>query len=219
MIRRQFLLRSGCALLGGASAVLAGCRGHQSATVLNDGHKDMVGTHAAGAETFKPLVDEAVGKLLARQSPGVQQVSANTPGPKRVCFVGVENKSSEEIGDFKAQLIEIIDNRVVESKVFQSISRRYVEAGLRASRVRADELFLPAKQREFLNAMEQAGQPFDYLLFASLTSGTTKSNGDYQRDYLLTLELVNLQTGAPDKECATIRKGYHNSMFGKHKHS
>ena len=34
--------------------------------VRNPGEADMVGSHTAGAETFKPLVEEAVSKLLAR---------------------------------------------------------------------------------------------------------------------------------------------------------
>ena len=59
------------------------------------------------------------------------------------------------------------------------------------------------------------GQPFDYLLFAKLTSGTTEKNANYQRDYLLTLEMVNVNTGDFDKESATIRKGYHRSRLGK----
>src|SRR5207248_9787359 len=105
--------------------------------------------------------------------------------------------------------------RIVESKVFQPISSRFIEAGLRQTRLRPDELFVPANQRQFLAVMEQQGQPFDFLLFASLTSGTRRSNGDYQRDYLLKLDLVNIQTGEPDKESATIRKGYHSSRIGK----
>ena len=60
---------------------------------------------------------------------------------------------------------------------------------------------------------EQMGQPFDYLLFASITSGTTCNNDKFQRDYLLTLETVNIQTGEPDKESATIRKAYTKSCF------
>lgn len=207
MNRRQFV---GCVGL-----LIVGCRNKQYAQVLRDDQHDMVGSHGAGAETFKPLIDEAVGKLLSRQAPCIQQASTPNPSPKRICFVGVENKSSEEIGDFKEQIVEIIDNRIVESKVFQPISRRFVQAGLVAARLRPDELFLPTQQRQFLAVMEQQGQPFDYLLFASITSGTTKSNGDYQRDYLLTLELVNLQTGAPDKESATIRKGYHQTKMGR----
>jgi hypothetical protein len=206
-------------VLGAVAVVEAGCPAHQYAHVLKDDQQDIVGTHAAGAETFKPLIDEAVGKLLARQEPWIQQTShvdpgQSAPGPKRICFVGLENKSAEELGDFKDQIVQIIDTKIVDSKVFQPISRKYVEAGLREARVRPDELFVPMHQRRFLGVMEQMGSPFDYLLFATLTSGTTTSNHDYQRDYLLTLELVNIQTGTPDKESATIRKGYHKTRVG-----
>jgi len=213
MDRRQFLGRAIAAVAGGTAVALGGCSGHQYAHVLKDSQHDMVGSHCAGAETYKPLIDEAVGKLLSRQT-HVEQASAPA-APKGICFVGVENKSAEELGDFKDQIREVIDNRIVESKVFQPISSRFIEAGLRQTRLRPDELFVPANQRQFLAVMEQQGQPFDFLLFASLTSGTTRSNGDYQRDYLLTLELVNIQTGEPDKESATIRKGYHSSRIGK----
>ncbi len=48
-----------------------------------------------------------------------------------------------------------------------------------------------------------------------LTSGTTESNHDYQRDYVLTLEVVDVQSGAYDKESAKVRKGYHKSRLGK----
>ena len=219
MDRRQFLGRAGAFLLGSGGLMLAGCRGHQQAQVLKDNKADMVGTHGAGAETFKPLIDDAVGKLLARQAHGVMQAAATEPaGCKRVCFVGVENKSAEELGDFKEQITQIIDTRIVESGAFQPISRRFVDTGLRATRLRPDELFLPASQRQFLAVMEQQGQPFDYLLFATLTSGTTRGNNDFQRDYLLTLELVNINTGHPDKESATIRKGYYKSRIGKMLH-
>jgi hypothetical protein len=63
--------------------------------------------------------------------------------------------------------------------------------------------------------LEQQGQPFEYFLFATITSGTTRDNSSYQRDYLLTLELTNIQTGQYDKESAKIRKGYHKSKLGK----
>lgn len=218
MNRRQFLGRTTALLGGGAMAFEAGCRGHQYAHVLKNDQQDLVGTHAAGAETFKPLIDEAVGKLLARQGcpPPIQTVSqpAAVPGPKRICFVGLENKSAEELHDFKDQICQIIDTRIVESKAFQPISPRFVAEGLKELRLRPEQLFMPANQRNFLAVMEQQGQPFDYLLFATLTSGTTVSNKDSQRDYLLTLELVNIHTGEPDKESATIRKGYHKSRLG-----
>jgi len=145
--------------------------------------------------------------------------SNHSSDPKKICFCGIENASAEELGDFKEQLYEIIDQQIVEAQVYDPISRRFVEAGLREGRLRPDELFLPNNQRTFVAIMEQHGNPFDYLLFAKLTSGTTRSNGsDYQRDYLLTLELVNIHNGSQQKTSEKIRKGYHKSVLGKIKH-
>src|SRR5262245_39586013 len=106
MLRRSFVVGSGIA---GLSVVLPACRGTQFARVIKSGEKEMIGSHQAGQETFRPLVDEAVTKLVSRhpQPPMMQQVALGPeplPPPKmRVCFVGVENKTAEEIGGFKEQ--------------------------------------------------------------------------------------------------------------------
>ena len=106
-----------------------------------------------------------------------------------------------------------------ESDAFEVINRKFVEAGLRQCGARPEDLFVPSHRRNFAAVMEQMQQPFDYLLYAKITSGTTRSNQkDYQRDYLLTLELIHMETGKTDKESAEIRKGYHKSKLGKVKH-
>jgi hypothetical protein len=223
MKRRQFLATGLVSWASGLCglAVLSGCRNHQYARVIKPGEHEMVGSHQAGSETFKPLVDEAVAKLLGRHAETPTQMSASPgeaarPGPKSICFIGVENKSSEELGDFKDQIYECIDSKILEgSHAFQSINRRFVDAGLRETRLRPDQLFIPTNMRTFTAYMEQQGQPFDYLLYAVLTSGTTRENKDYQRDYLLTLELVELRTGQTDKQSATISKGYHHSAASR----
>lgn len=181
----------------------------------------MVGSHTAGAETWEPLIQQTVGQLLGRQH-AVIVTSADATDPmakKRVCFAGIENKSSEEIGDFREQIYEKIDTCINESDEFEVITRKFVEAGLRQCGLKPDDLFVPGNLRMFTAAMEQFQQPFDYLLFGRITSGTTKSNNkDYQRDYLLTLELIHLQTGKSDKESAELRKGYHKTKAGKIRH-
>ena len=48
----------------------------------------------------------------------------------RPCFVAVENKSAEEIGDFKEQIYQLIDTQILESGVFQPVSKRYVDVAL-----------------------------------------------------------------------------------------
>ncbi len=183
----------------------------------------MVGSHSAGAETFNPLIDQAVGNLLGRcQLPQSQPIEnynvayAAQPAAagNRICFVGVENKSIEELGDFKDQIYQQIDTQVNRWDQYVMINKRFVDAGLRETRLRPDSLFVPNNMQLFSAAMAQMGQPLDYLLYATITSGTTENNASYQRDYLLTLELVNIHTGRYDKEDAKIRKGYHKSRVG-----
>jgi hypothetical protein len=216
MDRRAFLqLAGGCAVTSAFS--LTGCRGRQYSHILDEDDEDLVGSHEAGAAVYEPLVKEAVSKLLGDEIAGIQQARFNegTEQPKKVCFIGVENDGVEEIGDFKNQLFELIDASIVSAHAFDSISRRYVDAGLKETRIRPEELFLPRNQREFTMVLEQAGQPFDYMLFARLTTGTTRRNDDKQRDYLLTLELVNVHNGRHTKQQAKIRKGYHPSVLGR----
>jgi hypothetical protein len=216
MTRRRLAASLLCSALSLAGlSVQPGCRSHQYAHVLKDHQQDLVGSHEAGAETFNSLVDESVSKLLSRQAPPEAiEADSGEPLSKRICFVGVENYSSEDIGDFKDQLFEQIDSSVASSGQFQTISTRYVENGLRQLRLVPGDLMTPQNMRSFSAVMEQSGQPFDYLLFAKLTSGTTESNKSYQRDYLLTLEVVDLNTGRSDKESAKVRKGYHPSRVG-----
>lgn len=216
MDRRTFMARMGLAAWGCAQFAV-GCRGKQYAHVLQEGDANMVGSHTAGAETWEPLINESVGKVLGRQHAAVEQASASglPPGRRRICFVGVDNQSAEELGDFREQIYQKVDTCINASPEFECINRRFVAAGLRQCGLRPDDLFVPNNRRAFLAAMEQQQQSFDYLLFAVVTSGTTGSNKkDYQRDYLFTLELVDMESGHSDKESTQLRKGYHKSKIG-----
>lgn len=208
-------------LLAAFMTVFSGCRGRQHAHVLNGHDDDMIGSHEAGAETWKPLIDESVAKMLGRACTDIQAVSYTEPSGlpvRKVCFVGVENNSSEPVGDFREQIYEHIDAAIGRSDHFRMISRRYVEAAMSEIRCRPELLVLPEKQAELQAALARADQPFDFLLFAKITSGTTRSNKDYQRDYLLTLELLDIHSGESLKESASLRKGYHKSKLGELRH-
>jgi hypothetical protein len=216
MDRRRFLREAVTGVVGFGLLGSCGCRSRQTAQVLLPGEKDMVGSHTAGAETFKPLVEGAVARLLARHSTPVQQASFNgPPQAMRICFIGVENKSIEELADFKEQIYQLIDTRISQSGVYQAISRRFVDAGLQETRLRPDQLMVPQNMRTFAASLEQMGQPFDYLLYATITSGTTHDNKDYQRDYMLTLEMLDIRTGQYDKESEQLSKGYNISARAK----
>ncbi len=141
--------------------------------------------------------------------------SALASGPANVCFVGIENKSAEELVDFKDQLFERIDTQINSADTFRSVSRRMIDAALIETRLRPDSLFLPQNRDAFAAALGRQGTPVDYLLYATITSGTTDRNKSSQRDYVLTLEMVNLHTGEFVKESAEIRKGYSKTRLGK----
>jgi hypothetical protein len=136
------------------------------------------------------------------------------PIKKTISFVCVENKMAEDIGDFKDQLYQQIDSRIIESEAFRPLNRRMVDAALYETRLRPDALMVPDNMRLFASVLQRDGAPVDYLLYATLTSGTTKRNSSTQRDYLLTLEMVNVHTGDYDKQSAEIRKGYSKTAMG-----
>lgn len=215
LTRREFLPHVAPVAAAWLAGSFSGCRNVQHAKVLADNDADMVGSHSAGAETWKPLVRESVGRLLYRQTSSIQLTAHEVPhSRKRICFVGIENKSAEDLGDFKEQIYQHIDTLINESEAFEPINRRYVDAGLQQCGLRADQLFIANNQRMFAASMEKFEQPFDYLLYATITSGTTKSNKNYQRDYLLTLELIDIYGGQTQKESAEIRKGYRRGPLG-----
>lgn len=216
MDRRKFLT-FGAACATGVTLIGSGCRGHQHGHVLEQGAPDMVGSHTAGSEIYKPLIDEAVATLLAQCHAPFQQAGhvETIPAPRTVCFIGVENRSSEELGDFKDQIYQLIDGQLIQAQAFQPISRRYINAALDETRLRPTDLFLPQHQDSLADSLRKQGVPLDYMMFATVTSGTTTNNKNYQRDYLLTLEMVDVHNGTPFKSQATLRKGYHKTKLGK----
>jgi len=197
-------------------AVFFGCKGTQ-ARLMHNNELDKIGSNRAGAEVYNPMVREAVGKLLARAAvEPIQQVGHQEGSHKRkVCFISLENASVEELGDFKEHIKSAILESISQSEQFEIVSDRAVTAGLRALSLRSDDLFMPENRRMFVSVMGQGGTPVNYLLFAKITSGTTESNRDMQRDYKLTLELIDTQTFVPIIESMPMRKEYNNSVKGK----
>jgi hypothetical protein len=197
--------------------IFTGCKGTQ-ARLMHWNEADKVGSNRAGAEVYNPMVRGATAKLLARAATEpIQQVNHHTGSKpiRKVCFIGLENASIEELGDFREHITMAILEEISSSDQFEIVSDRAVTAGLRALSLRPDDLFMMENMRMFTTAMGRGGTPVDYLLFAKITSGTTESNRDMQRDYKLTLELINTQTFVPIIESMPMRKEYNNSIGGK----
>lgn len=200
-------------------AAFFGCRGTQ-ARVMHNGEASKVGSNQAGAEVYTPMVKHGLDKLFARTAAQpVRMVAYDNgmvaPARRKVCFIGLENRSMEELGDFRDHIKMAIQRGISQAEQFEIVSDRAVEAGMRELRLRPDDLFIPENRRMFTEVMSQGTDPVDYLLFATLTSGTTVDNKDMQRDYELTFELIDTRSFTPIIESMPIRKEYSNSAKGK----
>lgn len=180
----------------------ASCRTPQG-RVMEDSEQDYVGARRAGAETFERLIAGTVTRLLEAET-----AAKTATGRLSVAVLPVENASTEELGDWQEQIYDLIAASINRSDRYQMISRRFVDAALREGRLRPTDLFLPQQRREFLRILEVSKTPADFLLFPKLTSGTTEGEDVRQRNYLLTLELVDVHTGASHIQAEKVRKAY-----------
>ena len=170
---------------------------------MENSEQDVVGARRAGAATYDRLIEGAVQKLL-----GLHQASLNRVGKMKIAFLGIDSRGVEELGDWRDQIYELIDTSVNRSNVYRTVSDRFVKEALREARVTRDQLFLPKYRRAFLQALEAQKMPVDCLLFAKITTGSTRGEGVHQRNYMLTLEMVDVKTGWNDKVSQRIRKEY-----------
>jgi Arc/MetJ-type ribon-helix-helix transcriptional regulator len=178
--------------------------GGPTGRVKSDDEVDLTGNTRAGAETFNRLIQESVDNLL-------QKSSAQKPTADRlkIAFLELENRSAEELVDWRDTVRQRIDEAVNRSGRYRNISDRFVKAALQETGLKPDDLYLPEKRRRFLKVLEANGNPVDFLMYASLNTGTTTgSRREMQRDYLLTLELVDVENGESEKVNADVRKEY-----------
>lgn len=202
---------------------LVGCA-TQRGKVVDDDAPVRVGSARAGAEIYDPAAEAAVAGLLeqAARNPvssgdvgkTVAQITEEY-GVRKICFLGVENAGGEEMGDIREDLTEVIRTKIARSDVFETIDSRMATAGLREAGLRVEDLLLPEKRERFADALGENEAPFDYILFAKVTTATTVDNKDSQVKYSLTLDLVNVRTGASIRETVSLKKNYNRSVKAK----
>ena len=217
------LLRSLGALVVIALLFGGGCE-TQKGKLVDVSSPERVGSHKAGSEVYDPAASAAVEGLLvqAAGTPIMPEDVGNTlgqyvddPYKRRVCFVGVENAGGEEMGDIREDLAETIRTMIAQSDQFDVIDSRLVTAGLRETGLRVDDLLLPDKRARFASALGEMDSPFDYILFAKVTTATTRDNADSQVKYSLTLDLVNVHTGSSTRQTVELKKHYNKSVKAK----
>ncbi|MEM7205027.1 MAG: penicillin-binding protein activator LpoB [Planctomycetota bacterium] len=186
-----------------AALTFAACESPR-ARIMADTDQDFVGDRTAGAGTFDRLISEGVEKLLTDHS-----AAQGGLGKLSIVSLPVENESAEELGDWQEQIYSLLTTSVNRSERYNMISRRFVEAALRETRLRPDQLFLPQYQRQLLEVLEQQGLPVDAMLFPKLTSGTTDAGrGITQRNYGFELALVDVKSGQERMYTTRLRKEY-----------
>jgi len=114
---------------------LIGCGSQKEGRIMGEEEQDYVGKDAAGSATYDRLIEEAVTKLLRRQAAAKKGLSQ-----LKVAYLGVENKSAEDLGDFQDQLFELIDTSINKADRFRTISSRFVNEALRETRLRREQL-------------------------------------------------------------------------------
>lgn len=186
------------------ATLVFGCKGSPKGRVKSGDEGDLVGSKAAGAETYNALIEEATRKLLTAEAARFPEGEV-----RKIAFVGIENRGAEELGDIRESTNQIIETVIFQAKRYDMIGQRYVEHGLQVNSMRAEDLFLHDGREKFVSVLRAEGQDPDYLLWAVYTTLSTTGEKERQRDYLLTLELIDARSGRlMQKETARVRKAY-----------
>jgi hypothetical protein len=181
-----------------------GCSGSPKGRVKSGDEGDTVGARTAGAETYNALIEEATRKLLNAEAARFPEGAV-----RKIAFVGIENRGAEELGDIRDSTNQIIETVIFQAKRYDMIGQRYVDHGLQVNSMRAEDLFLHNGREKFVSVLRAEGQDPDYLLWAIYTTLSTEGDKERQRDYLLTLELIDARSGRlMQKETARVRKAY-----------
>jgi len=187
-----------------ALSVAFACAGKPKGRVKSGDEGDLVGSKTAGATTYNALIEEATEKLLTAEAARFPEGDV-----RKIAFVGVENRGSEELGDIRESTNQIIETVIFQAKRYDLIAQRYVTHGLQVCAMRAEDLFLRDGREQFVSVLREQGQDPDYLLWAVYSTLSTTGEKERQRDYLLTMELIDARSGRlMQKETARVRKAY-----------
>jgi hypothetical protein len=172
--------------------------------IMDDGEQDLVGALTAGVAQYNILIRESTTKLLnsVREKIGSERRHV-------IAFVGVDNRSSEELGDLREAIYTITNQVIQDSGFFTILSRDAVETVMRRSNLRPEDLVTQNGREAFLRELRPMGMEPSYLMTCKVTSASTAgASGRRQRDYLLTLGLTDVNTLVEFSESSRVRTEY-----------
>ena len=201
MDRRRFFERIGIALASFAVGASVGHDWLQRLTRRDHAGRAPESQLSYVSEPWEPVVRSMLTQLLNRaENPGKSTLVTGERRKNRIAFPFIENRSCEEIGAFGDLIYRKLELILTGSDCVELVNSRAVRAGFQQAGVRPDDLYTPSARQKFASVMEQQRECIDYYLHASVTDGTFRSNQKYHRDELLTLELMDIETGQTDKE-------------------
>ncbi|MBP3556784.1 MAG: hypothetical protein J6K20_03650 [Thermoguttaceae bacterium] len=147
------------------------------------------------AAVSSPAVEKATSEALQE----LQRLTVlNGKQNATLCFLGVSGK-----GDLGG-LSEAARQQIETSSSFRLLEKSAVQAALKESDVRANNLFIPAERKKFVAAL---GEPVDYLLAGYVEKGSVPTDGanvsaaqndeaseNAKKVKIFKLELVELET-------------------------
>jgi hypothetical protein len=189
------------ALAGGAS----GCAG-PSARVKGDDEGTLVDVKRGGTETYKALIRKGVEDVLEEH----RLLLAGAAEKPLVAFVGVDNKSSEELGEFRAAMNNEITTALVNTRYYTMLSMRAVDAAKRESGIRSiDDLATSRPREAFMAVLNRDGKPPQYLFAGEVTTMTSRGSREKERTYQLTLQMWDSSSGVVQtQKLVEVRKAY-----------
>ena len=184
-----------------ATLALSACT--PAARIKQDGEPDLVAARNLGVVVADQLT-LVTEKLLDNHRSKVR-----AQGNMNVAFIGLENKSAEEIRDIREALYQTIDTILVNEATYTLINQRFVDEAMRSAGLRPEGLFLRDGRERFVETVSREGIAPDYLLYGVITSMTSVGIDEDQRNYQLTLELIDANSGVTvAKETDRVRKQF-----------
>ncbi len=147
------------------------------------------------AAVSSPAVEKATSEALQE----LQRLTVlNGKQNATLCFLGVSGKGDQ------SGLSEAARQQIETSSSFRLLEKSAVQAALKESDVRANNLFIPAERKKFVAAL---GEPVDYLLAGYVERGSVPTDGannsgaqngdaseNASKTKIFKLELVELET-------------------------
>jgi hypothetical protein len=188
-----------------ASFLAAGCAG-PSARVKSGDEGDLVDVRRGCTETYKELIRKGVLEILTAHR---SKLGGAAEKPV-VAFVGVDNKSSEELGEFRAAMDNEIETALVESDLYSMVSMEAVKAAKSEANIgNISQLTVGRTREAFMAVLNKDGHPPQYILFGQVTTMTSSGNEARERTYQLKLQMMDSSSGIiQSQKMVEMRKEY-----------